>query len=147
MPDDQNPWPLPKFYFSVQGLPGNPVFQEVTGLETESQVIEYRRGDNPAFAPIKMPGIRKVGNVTLKKGVFVKDQALWDWFSAIKMNTIDRSTITISLLDESGSPTMIWTLHEAFPVKVTATDLQSDGNEVAVEAIELAFEKLEAANT
>ena len=53
-------WPLPKFYFSVTGIPGTPVFQEVTGLENETQVIEYRAGNSPTFSPIKMPGLATI---------------------------------------------------------------------------------------
>ncbi|CAO3411737.1 phage tail protein [Azospirillum largimobile] len=135
-------WPLPKFYFQVTGIPGNPVFQEVTGLETEAQVIEYRAGNSKIFSPIKMPGLQKVGNVTMKKGIFVNDDALWTWFNTIAMNTIARSTIVVSLLDQTGAPQYSWTLNNAFPVKLTGTELKSDGNEVAVESIEIAFETM-----
>jgi phage tail-like protein len=138
-------WPLPKFYFSVTGIPGNPVFQEVTGLEAEAQVIEYRAGNSPIFAPIKMPGLQKFGNVTMKKGIFVTDSALWTWFSSISMNTIARSTIVVSLLDQTGAPQYKWTLNNAFPTKITGTDLKSDGNEVAVESVEVAFETMAVA--
>ncbi len=139
-----NIWPLPKFYFSVTGLGGNaPVpFQEVTGLETETKAVDYRHGNSPAYAPVKMPGLAKVGNATLRKGIFPAQQALWNWFDQIKMNTIARTTVVVSLLDETGAPTMVWTLNNAFPTKITSTDLKSDGNEVAVESIELAYETL-----
>jgi phage tail-like protein len=136
-------WPLPKFYFSVTGMPGNPVFQEVTGLETEVQVIEYRAGNSSIFAPIKMPGLAKVGNVTMKKGIFVTDSLLWNWFKQITMNTIARSTIVVNLLDQTGTAKYKWQLNNAFPVKLTGTDLKSDGNEVAVESVEVAFETME----
>jgi phage tail-like protein len=139
---DQTTWPLPKFYFQVVGMPGNPVFQEVTGLETEAQVIEYRAGNSKTFSPIKMPGLAKVGNVTMKKGIFVTDASLWTWFSGIAMNTIARSTIVINLLDEAGAPTYSWQLNNAFPVKLTGTDLRSDGNDVAVESLEVAYETM-----
>ena len=136
-------WPLPKFYFSVTGLPGGPVsFQEVTGLETEVTPIEYRHGDSPSFYPIKMPGLGKVGNVTMRKGIFVNDAALWNWFNQIKMNTIARVTVVVNLLDETGAPKMVWTLNNAFPIKVTGTDLKSEGNEVAVESVDIAFETM-----
>ena len=46
----------------------------------------------------------------MKKGVFKPDDKFWDWFNQIKMNTIERVPVTISLLDESGSATMVWTL-------------------------------------
>lgn len=142
MSDENTTWPLPKFYFSVTGIPGTPVFQEVTGLESEMQVIEYRAGNSKIFSPIKMPGLQKVGNVTMKKGIFVTDKLLWTWFSTIKMNTIARSTVVVNLMDETGTPRMIWTLNNAFPVKLSGTDLKSDGNEVAVETIEMAYETL-----
>lgn len=87
-----------------------------------------------------MPGIAKVRNVTLKKGIFVGDNNFWQWYSAIKMNTVKRATITIKLMDESGNSTMTWTLNNAFPTKVTGTDLKSEGNEVAIETIEIAHE-------
>ncbi|WP_136440136.1 phage tail protein [Pacificoceanicola onchidii] len=134
-------WPLPKFYFSVDiGGIGKIPFQEVSGLDAEAEPIEYRADDTEAFSTIKMPGLANHGNVTLKKGVFVKDNKFWDWYSQIKMNTIKRESVTISLLDQEGNPTMVWKLRNAFPVKITGTDLKSDGNEVAVETLEIAHE-------
>lgn len=62
------------------------------------------------------------------------------------MNTIKRETVTIQLLDEQGSPTMSWTLTNAWPTKVTGTDLKSGTNEVAIESMELAHEGLTIAN-
>ena len=143
-----NVWPLPKFYFKVTlGSQDSTVsFQEVSGLETETQIIEYRHGDSKQFSTIKMPGIAKTGNVTLKKGIFVKDNNFFKWYSAIKMNTIKRETVVIQLLDESGNVTMSWTLANAWPTKITGTDLKSDANEVAVETLELAHEGLTIAN-
>ena len=44
-----------------------------SGLESEAQVIEYRAGNSAIFSTIKMPGLKKVGNVTMKKGIFVTD--------------------------------------------------------------------------
>lgn len=143
---NDNVWPLPKFYFSVT-IDGKVMpFQEVSGLDTETQVIEYRAGNSKGFSTIKMPGIKKFGNVTLKKGVFAKDNALFDWYKGIEGNLIKRAAVTISLLDQSGAPTMVWTLTNAWPTKITGTDLKADGNEVAVETLELAHEGLVIAN-
>ena len=58
------------------------------------------------------------------------------------MNTVKRITIIIRLLDETGSTTMQWQLNNAWPTKITSTDLKSDGNEVAVDAIEIAYETM-----
>ncbi len=152
MPDDGSAlsaatWPVPKFYFTVKFDNNEAVaFQEVSGLETETQIIEYRAGNSKLFSTVKMPGIKKFGNVTLKKGIFTKDNKFWDWYNQIKMNTIKRCTVVISLLDETGNPTMVWTLVNAWPTKITGTDLEANGNEVAVESIEIVHEGLTIAN-
>ena len=136
-------WPLPKFHFSVDlgGIKGV-AFQEVSGLEVEAQVIEYRAGDSKQFSPLKMPGIVKAANVTLKRGVFINDSKLQGWLAQIRMNTIKRSPVVIRLLDEGGHSTIVWTLQNAWPTKITGTDLKADGNEVVVETIEIAHEGL-----
>jgi phage tail-like protein len=139
-------WPLPKFYFEVKWDNAVMHFQEVSGLDVEAQPLEYRHGDSPQFSVIKMPGLKKFSDVTLKKGVFKSDNKFWDWFNQIKMNTIKRKTVTISLLDETGAPTMVWTLTNAWPSKVTGTDLKAEGNEVAVETIVICHEGLTIAN-
>ncbi len=139
-------WPLPKFYFQVKWDSQVMSFQEVSGLDIEAQTIEYRSGDSPVFSVMSMPGIKKSGNVTMKKGVFKSDNKFWDWFTQIKMNTIKRLPVTVSLLDEAGAPTMVWTLANAWPAKISGTDLKSDGNEVAIETIEIAHEGITVDN-
>jgi phage tail-like protein len=136
-------WPLPKFYFNIDLGDGTPVgFSEISGLESEVKPIEYRHGDSKVFAPIKMPGLRSVGNVTLKKGIFTKDSIFWTWFNESQLNVIKRRTVIINLLDEQAAPKMTWTLTNAWPTKITGTDLKSDSSEVAVESLELAYETL-----
>ena len=143
---DKN-WPLPKFYFMVGiGDMTNIPFQEVSGLETEEEPISYRDDTRPAFSVINMPGLNKQGSVTMKKGVFPGNDSFWDWYDQIKMNVIARQTVTIKLLDEAGAPTMTWTLNNAWPTKITGTDLKTDGNEVAVESITFAHEGISMAN-
>ena len=124
-------WPLPRFAFEVTW--------DDQGLDAEAQAIEYRHGDSPQFSVVKMPGIRKYSDVTMKKGVFKNDNERRDWFNAIKMNTIQRKTVTISLLDEGGAPAMVWTLLNAWPTRIT-------GNEVTVEALVFAHEGLTVGN-
>ena len=152
MPDDgptssTNAWPLPKFRFAVKWAEGEVMhFQEVSGLDVESQPIEYRHGDSPLFSTIKMPGLKKYSDVTLKKGVFKSHNQFWAWFNEIKMNTIQRRPVTISLLDESGAPVIVWTLANAWPNKISGTDLKATGNQVAVETIVISHEGLTITN-
>jgi phage tail-like protein len=88
-----------------------------------------------------MPGLRIVDSVTLKKGVFTEDSIFWDWYNESKLNIIKRRTVVISLLDEAGTPKMTWTLTNAWPTKMTGTDLKSD-TEVAIETLEIAYATL-----
>ncbi|MFL6843845.1 MAG: phage tail protein [Allosphingosinicella sp.] len=136
-------WPLPKFSFDVDFGDGRPLgFSEISGLESEVTPIEYRHGDSPVFEPIKMPGLGRVGNATLKKGVLSRDSIFWNWFAELQGNIVKRRTVTIRLLDGTGAPTMTWTLTNAWPTKLTGTDLKSESNEVAIETLELAYETL-----
>ena len=141
-------WPTTQFYFLVEfGGSGMVVpFQEVSGLDIEAQAIEYRHGNSPQFSTIKMPGIQKSGNVTLKKGIFSNDNQFFDWYSSIQSNTIKRVPITIKLLDEEGRPIMVWKLQNAWPAKISGTDLQSDANEIVIETIELVHEGITIEN-
>lgn len=137
-------WPMPKFRFEVDlgtELKGI-AFQEVSGMDVENQIIEYRKSNSVLFSPEKMPGIAKYGNVTMKRGVFVNDNTFWDWHKQISMNTVKRRTVLIKLLDENGDVTMQWQLNNAWPTKISSTDLKSDANEVAVDTLVIAHEQL-----
>lgn len=139
-------WPIPKFHFEVKWGDVLMHFQEVSGLDVEAQPVEYRPGDSPQFSVVRMPSRKKYSGVTLKKGVFQSNNRFWDWFNGIKMNTIERVPVTISLLDEGGAPTMVWTLANAWPSKISGTDLKAQGNEVAVETIVISHEGLTIAD-
>ena len=139
-------WPLPKFAFKVEWDSKEMLFQEVSGLDVSTTPIEYRVGNSKVFAPVKMPGLLKYGDVTMKKGVFQGDNDFWKWFVQIKGNVIKRVPVTISLLDEKQGPTMVWKLVNAWPSKLTSTDLKSTGNEVAIETIVVTHEGLTIEN-
>lgn len=144
---DKNVWPLPAFYFKVniEGI-GDISFKEVSGLDVEYEVMEYRAGDSKDFTKIKMPGLRKSSDVTLKKGIFVSDNKFWTWIGEVKMNTIKRRTVTISLLDESGSVAQSWKLENAWPKKVTVEGFKADGNDTAMETMILVHEGISPGN-
>ncbi len=139
-------YPLPAFHFTVQWGGTRIGFSEVSGLTQENQVIEYRDGSFPEYSSIKMPGLRKFSNVTLKRGIVKADNDFFKWLSTIKLNQVERRDVVVSLLNENHEPVMTWKVHNAFPVKVEGPGLKASGNEVAIESIEIAHEGLELQN-
>ena len=142
---EETNYPLPSFHFEVRwsnedkdAVP----FSEVSGLSVETQVIEYREGNSKVYSTIKMPGLKKYGNVTLKRGAMAKDNSLFDWWNKAQLNKIERKNVVINLLDEQHEPVITWTLQNAFPVKVDNANYNSTSNEVLIETIELAHEGL-----
>ena len=135
-------YPLPKFHFLVDWGGANVGFTEVTGLAVESEIIEYRSGASPEYHKVKMPGMQKFGNITLKRGSFKTDNQFFEWWNTVQLNQIERRDVTIKLLDEEHNPRIVWKVKNAWPTKVMGADLKSDANEVAIESIELVHEGL-----
>jgi phage tail-like protein len=133
-------YPLPGFRFQVEWGAKTIDFMEVTGLNFEVQVLEYRAGSSPDYSTIKMPGLRKYGNVTMKRGTFKGRNEYFEWYKTFKMHKPERRDVKISLLDEEGNPVVNWSLRAAWPTKITASDLKASANELAIETIELAHE-------
>ncbi len=139
-------YPIPKFHFQVEWGGAKIGFTEVTGLEVSTEVIEYRDGASPEYHKIKMPGMQKFSNITMKRGTFKGDNEYYNWWNTVALNTIERRDVVISLLNENHEPVVVWKVKNAWPVKVQSTDLKADGNEVAIETIELAHEGLTIQN-
>lgn len=135
-------YPLPKFHFQVEMGTAAIAFSEVSGLDNEFEVIEYRDGANREYGKLKMPGLHKSSNITLKRGVTAGNNEFYDWMNTVKMNTIERRDLTISLLNEEHAPVMVWKIKNAWPAKIQSTDLKADGNEVAIESMEIVHEGL-----
>jgi phage tail-like protein len=135
-------YPLPVFHFQVKVGDEEIPFSEVSGLTIETQLIEYRDGSSPEYSSLKMSGIPKYSNITLKRGIIAQDSFFFTWINNTSLNKPDRRDITISLLNEEHSPVMVWKVKRAWPVKVEGPGLKATGNEVAIESIELAHEGL-----
>jgi phage tail-like protein len=139
-------YPLPKFHFEVQWGGTRIGFTEVTGLEVTTEKIEYRDGASKEYHKVRMPGMQTFGDLTLKRGIFAADNEFYDWWNSVALNTVERRDITISLLNESHEPIVVWKVKKAWPTKITSTDLNSSGNETAIETLVLTHEGLTMEN-
>jgi phage tail-like protein len=124
------------FTIAIDGLPDS-VFQEVSGIGIETEVIEFREGGGGGVR--KMPGISKYPNLVLKRG-YTGSVDLYDW-AAARDDTGDvvRRTVSIALTAR-GREVARWTVHRAWPVKWDAPTLNAKGNDVPMETIELAHD-------
>lgn len=139
-------YPLPVFHFRVEWGGTNIGFSEVSGLNVETQVIEYRDGSMPDYSTLKMPGMQKYGNITLKRGVGKGDNEFFAWWNSHQLNKVDRRDLTISLLNETHEPVVVWRVRNAWPVKTDGGSLKATGNEVSIETLELAHEGINVEN-
>lgn len=143
---NKNGWALTKFLFEVDlGMDTNIGFQTCEGLETGIEAYEFRDGNSGDFFKQKRPGAVTFSNVTLKKGMFANDKALYKWYNNVATGALfgDMRTVTIRLLDTDRgiNPKVVftWKLEKAFVVKYAPTNMDAhDGEEVAVEELEIA---------
>jgi phage tail-like protein len=118
----------------------------VSGLDFETEVIEYREGNSPTYHKTKQPGLTKYANISLKRGTFLGDFKYFELWKKTMMFQEGaekyRRDITIKLLDEEHKPIITWSLAKAWPSKVQSTNLKADANEVAIESMDLVHEGL-----
>lgn len=149
-------YPLTKMNFlvTVDGVNGIAAFNEVSGVEASVDVIEFRQGNAHSLSTVKLPGLVKHGNVTLKMG-YTTDSAFKTWVQECVSEVrgeIPRNNVSIELIDINGgapqnavtsiSGSTIWILTNAWVTKYNAPDLNSTASEVAIESVEIAYEEL-----
>jgi phage tail-like protein len=149
---EPRPFPYPNFAFHVKignddetALEAG--FQEVSGLGAEVAVTEYRNGNSTENVPIKVLGLGKTADVTLKRGV-IGVAGLFTWLKTIRDG--DRSNehyfrnVVIKLMAEDRTTTVLeWQLRNARPMKYTAPSLNGKSSDVAVEELVLSAENIE----
>jgi phage tail-like protein len=144
--DPKKNYPLPKFHFQVEWGEDRFGFTEVSGLDFETEVIEYREGSAPAYHKTKQPGLTKYANISLKRGTFLGDFKFFELWKKTMMFQEGaakyRRDVTIKLLDEEHKPIITWSVSKAWPSKVQSTNLKADANEVAIESMDLVHEGL-----
>lgn len=141
MATGQIPDPYNNFNFLVEidGIT-RAAFHECSGLDSTIDVIEHREGGENT-TPRKLPGLTKFSNLVLKRGI-TDDLQLYDWHRKAIDGDIQRKNGSIVLLDRSGNEVTRWNFVRAWPAKWTGPSLSAEGNDVAIEQLDLAHEGL-----
>lgn len=116
-------------------------FSDASGFGASTDPIEYREGGDPARTR-KLAGMTKYPNLVLKYGITDK-HVLLDWYEQVVEGVIDRRQGRIKVLDVDGTAKMAWNFYGAWPTKWDAPDFSAKGNDVALETLELAVERIE----
>ena len=118
-------------------------FQEISALAMEVGVAEYRYGNHKLNNTLKVTGLGKSADITLKRGVMGSD-TVYKWFNAIRNGVNEMRTVRIELRNEENSETVqTWVLNNARVIKFSAGPLNAKSNEVAMEELTLSFERME----
>jgi len=131
--------PLTNYHFTVQWGGSKIGFEGVQNLSIGYKVIEYRDGASLEYVNKKMPGNQYAENIILKRPVFKGDNEFFEWFNTYKLNTIEKRDLTISVLDEEHNPVVVWKIRDAFPVRLSWSDLNANESKVFIEEIEIAY--------
>jgi phage tail-like protein len=143
-------YPPVAFSFSVR-IAGNAAtvdqgFQEVTGLDTERAMTPLEEGGENRFVH-KLPGQVKPQNLVLKRGLMLASSPLFTWCKTTLESDLTKPIapmgLTVSLLNEKAKPLITWSVVGAWPVKWQVGGFDAMKNEVAVETIELAYQRVE----
>jgi len=136
------------FWVNLGGAGSDPLqpdagFQEISALGMEVGVAEYRYGNHKLNNTLKVTGLGKSADVTLKRGVMGSD-TVYKWFDAIRNGKNEMRTVRIELRNEENSETVqTWILNGARVIKFTAGPLNAKSNEIAMEELTLSFERME----
>ena len=118
-------------------------FAECGGLGTETDIVEYRNGDEDITVR-KLPGKAKYPQISLKRG-FTDSRELWEWRKLVITGRTQRKSGTIQLLDEARQPALKWNFREGWPSKWEGPAFNAKNNDVAIETLEIAHEGLKLA--
>jgi phage tail-like protein len=116
-------------------------FTEVTGLSAEVETFTYSEGGMNEFQH-KLPTRVKYPNLVLKRGMTTKAD-LQRWFQKSHVQA-ERTTISLTMLDQEGTTIRTWSFVNAFPIKWTGPNFNASQSQLAVETIEIAHEGLRA---
>ena len=139
-PQRDDPYKAFNFIVEIDGI-ARAGFSEVSGLESETTVIEYRVGGEPN-AVRKLPGLTKYANIVLRRGV-TQDAELSNWRKTVEDGQVDRRNGSIILRDDDGNDVVRWNFFNGWISKWEGPALNASKNEVAIETIEIAHEGLE----
>lgn len=144
MPDDAlNSDPLVGFSFQFTAGAISGYFTEVSGLGSETEVIEHKVMAKGVKEPIirKIPGRLKWGDVTLKRGI-TSNMDFYTWRKQVEEGKVDKARLsaTVTMYDQMHAPKAEWTIASAWPSKISGPSIAADANAIGIEELTIVHE-------
>ncbi len=139
--DRRDPFFAYNFLAEVNGLVVGG-FSEVSGLQAEVEVQDYREGGLNDYVHKLIGPTRYPSNLILKHGLTDRNE-LWEWYQQVLQGIIDRRNLSIILLDNAGDERRRWNFLKAYPMRWQGPQLRAAGNEIAVQSLELVHRGLD----
>jgi phage tail-like protein len=134
-----DPYANCNFLVQIEGI-NRAGFREVSTVESTNDVVEYREGgDNRS--PRKLPSLTKYSNIVLRRGL-TDDDDLHRWYQDAVDGNIRRQNGSIVVRDSRGQEVVRYNFFDAWPVKWTGPTFDATANDVAIETLELATERI-----
>jgi len=138
MAHGKSPYSAFNFIIEIGNAPAA-AFSEVDALTADGNVIEYREGEDGDRAYRKLQGLRKFGQITLKRG-YTASPDLWSWWQSTRQGDAHRKSGVIVLLNNAREPILKWAIKEAWIKKWEGPAMNATTNEVAIESLEVVCE-------
>ena len=143
MADNQRNDPPVVFYFKVlvDGVNGiyEAGFENVSGLDVKIETETIQEGGENQFSR-KLPKALQYSNLVLKRGLLVGSPFMTWINKAVQNFTFEPKMVNVMLMNEKGDALVNWAFHNAYPVAVKVSDLNSTENKYAIETLELAYD-------
>lgn len=133
------------FHFSVtfqppEEDPFSVMFSEVSGMSVQLQTEDLTEGGENTFT-YPLPKPPKYETLKLKRAMVKDGKKLIEWAKhAIDDFIIEPWGVEVSLLDENHTAIRTWNFTNAYPVKLSVSELGASKNEIVMETIELAYQ-------
>lgn len=138
---ERNPLLAFSFIADWEGIP-QIGFSEVSGLNFEKHLAKNNAAMSNESNATQITGHVKYFTIILKRGLVKKDNKIMEWINSFNNNSLQRRDITISMLNEIPETIISWTLKNAWPVKYSTPITDINASYIAIEMLELAYEKL-----
>jgi phage tail-like protein len=113
---------------------------KIEGLGYEYEVTEYREGGVNGYTH-KLVGPVKYTNLRLIRPIDSESKLVAVWLGSNMVKVVPQ-TMAITAMNSAGEEITTWNLAGVVPVKWSGPSLDINGNQVATETLELAYEMI-----